>query len=480
MNFRKFLKVSLVFLLVFSWLFSGWPQFWLPQNSLLRTQTAMAATAGPNNPGTEAEAGVGGGCNDNSNWSTGGANDNDTTYTSISGNALDNGNVTDELRLSNFGFAITSSAIVGITVEVLGFVGTSGDTAAYQTVSLFTAPGSNRGDNKATGSLPTSDPVGTYQSFGGTTDDWYPTGTWTEAEIENSGFGVRFCFTAGGADVTVNIDHVRVTVTYTAVPTITSASDSPDPVTEGNDITFSVDWNDADSGEQVKAKICKTDSLTSQNCGGGFWATSTAFTTTDPEAVSYTTTNPDVGTQNYYAFVCDDDANCSASTSGTFVVDAAVTGAFDVYASSSYSFDSSLIVQFSSQSSTIAIAGALKVQDDRATTPGWTLNLSCNDWKTDTELKQMDCDGGGKDDNLGKMCPDPSVGALYAEVGSLTNVTKGALDCFASGVTAIDYITASNSNGHGTYWLTDTALGQFIPANPTSAVYTTTIIFTLQ
>lgn len=215
-SYRKKIAQGLIVILVIGWISSG---LWQPHVSPFRTQTVWASTAGPNATGTGAGAAASP-CTDNSNWAgTGtppGASADDTTYTSISGNSLDDGNITDELRLSNFGFSFTSSAIVGITVEVLGFVETSGDTAAYHTVSLFTAPGSNRGDNKATGSLPTSDPGITYQSFGGTSDDWYPAGTWTEAEIESNNFGVALCFTAGGADVTVNIDHVKVTVTYTA------------------------------------------------------------------------------------------------------------------------------------------------------------------------------------------------------------------------------------------------------------------------
>ncbi len=104
-------------------------------------------------------------------------------------------------------------------------------------------------------------------------------------------------------------------------PSVVSVSDSPDPVLAGNSITFSVDWSDPDAGENVKVKICKTNSLTNQNCDGGFWATSTAFTTADPENISYVTQAGDVGTNNYYAFVCDDGGLCSTSSSGTFVVE---------------------------------------------------------------------------------------------------------------------------------------------------------------
>jgi len=113
-----------------------------------------------------------------------------------------------------------------------------------------------------------------------------------------------------------------------STPTISSVDDTPDPVTVGNNVTFSVNWNDEDAGENIKAKICKTDNLTNQNCDDGFWATSTDFTTDDPEELTYTSQADDIATSpnNYYAFVCDDEGACSSSDSGTFTVNAAAAG----------------------------------------------------------------------------------------------------------------------------------------------------------
>lgn len=155
------------------------------------------------------------------------------------------------------------------------------------------------------------------------------------------------------------------------------------------------------------------------------------------------------------------------------------SGAFDAYASSSVSFNSSLPVIFTSQTSTLSNAGAVKVYDDRGSSAGWTLNLTSRDWKSGQDVMQMDYNGGGFDDNLGKLCAFGATATLYAESGSMTGVTKGGNDCFSASVSTIDLVTASNGNGNGTYWLTDLSLAQFIPSNPTAAVYTTTIIFTL-
>ncbi|KKN62633.1 hypothetical protein LCGC14_0509760, partial [marine sediment metagenome] len=113
--------------------------------------------------------------------------------------------------------------------------------------------------------------------------------------------------------------HIEYTPPNTA-PTITSVSDTPDPVNSGSNTTFSVDWNDADAGDLEKAHICKTNAITTQTCDGGSWADSASFTTNDPINLTYTAQDANAGTNNYYAFVCDDDNACSSSTSGTFTV----------------------------------------------------------------------------------------------------------------------------------------------------------------
>lgn len=201
---------------------------------------------------------------------------------------------------------------------------------------------------------------------------------------------------------------------------------------------------------------------------------------------AFQVTSNAAGNTAYYFRLATTTAAGAYGQLGTYSVTPQLTtkvtssGAFDAYASSTISFDASLPVLFASQTSTITKFGAIKIQDDRGTSAGWTLNLAGNDWKTTTGDMQLDYDGTGTDGNLGKLCANPNAGNLYAETGSLTNVNKGALDCFSAGVTVIDVVAASASYGNGTYWLTDMSLGQFFPSNPTAAIYTTTIVFTLQ
>src|SRR5207249_4250978 len=57
----------------------------------------------------------------------------------------------------------------------------------------------------------------------------------------------------------------------------------------------------------------------SATCPGGAWAIGT-LASSSPSPTSYSTTNGDVGTQLYYAFACDSQNVCSASSAGTFTV----------------------------------------------------------------------------------------------------------------------------------------------------------------
>lgn len=148
-------------------------------------------------------------------------------------------------------------------------------------------------------------------------------------------------------------------------------------------------------------------------------------------------------------------------------------------ASSSDSF-SGVSVTFSAQTSTLAKMGAFQVSDARGSGAGWTVNLSANDWKAAQDVMQLDYNGTGSNGNLGKMCLIVASGAIQSSAGQdTTNITKGAVDCFSSGVSQIDVYTASSSYGKGQYWVTDFSLQQYIPSNPTAQSLTTTIILTI-
>ncbi len=196
----------------------------------------------------------------------------------------------------------------------------------------------------------------------------------------------------------------------------------------------------------------------------------------DTNCTGYDTTVASISSNTTNAHV----GNASAYTRKICATSPTASGLFNVTASSSNNFDSSLAVLFTSQTSTMTKSGAIKIEDDRGTSAGWTLNLTATDWKSGQDVMQLDYNGTGKDDNLGKLCPFPNDGNLYAESGSMTGVSKQSNACFSASVSAIDLVVATNGNGNGTYWLTDMKLEQYIPSNPTALEYTTTIVYTLQ
>lgn len=105
------------------------------------------------------------------------------------------------------------------------------------------------------------------------------------------------------------------------IPSIESASVSPDPVEPEQTATVTVDWHDYDIND-VKIWVCKSDSFdeSSKSCSGGEWC-SIDYTSNDP--ASCTLTAPDTeGTYDYYIFICDKYEACSSSGyHGTFSVE---------------------------------------------------------------------------------------------------------------------------------------------------------------
>ena len=118
---------------------------------------------------------------------------------------------------------------------------------------------------------------------------------------------------------------VRVTAIANQTPTIYTVGKSSDPVTVGSNIAFAATWSDPNLGDQTKLHVCKTNAISGQTCSGGSWCDTTSFSGSSPASCSYITQSADVGTKNYYAFVCDDDNACSAASPGTFTVNSAIT-----------------------------------------------------------------------------------------------------------------------------------------------------------
>lgn len=165
------------------------------------------ATSGPNSPGTVSEYDSVG-----LPWSNPGniVSSNNSYATRV----LTSGNDSNKLIASNFGFSIPAgSTINGILVEV-ECKASAESSLQFENVILTpdgTWAGQVGDDKNDIGVyLGTTD---AYKSYGGAADSWGR--TWTPTEINASGFGVILALLAS-ANATGSIDHVRVTVYYTA------------------------------------------------------------------------------------------------------------------------------------------------------------------------------------------------------------------------------------------------------------------------
>jgi len=174
-------------------------------------------------PGTSAGAddATTGCTNSGGNWlnPTNAASSNNA-YASYGGTYFDANEISDELRVSNLGLSLpTGATIDGIVVEIEKHTA-GGDNAVDYDVRLTKVAGTQIGTNKAdtTTNWAQSDP-NSYTSYGGASDLWGT--TWTEAEVESSGFGLVFCGKSNNdANVDLNVDHISITVYYTPLPSV--------------------------------------------------------------------------------------------------------------------------------------------------------------------------------------------------------------------------------------------------------------------
>ncbi|TAK57869.1 MAG: hypothetical protein EPO24_09380 [Bacteroidetes bacterium] len=118
------------------------------------------------------------------------------------------GGETQYLNAQGFGFTSVTGTVDGILVEIEERAVTGG---AYEQTIKVVKGGTIQGTNKSTGAnLPVTD---TYVSYGGAADLWGL--SWTAADITAADFGCVISTNSAGVAST-RIDHIRITVTYTA------------------------------------------------------------------------------------------------------------------------------------------------------------------------------------------------------------------------------------------------------------------------
>ncbi len=175
--------------------------------------------------------------------------------------------VTYYLKATGFGFSIpTGATIDGITVEVDRYVVFNGatDQPIFDNSIKLVKGGVISGEEKSTGLVwPNTTDSDTYVTYGGTNDTWGL--SWDYSDINSVNFGVAISAinSEWNRDRTANIDHIRITVTYTlggivlAPDSATNNVGSPHTVyatisgdTGGTNVTFNVTYgpNAGDTG----------------------------------------------------------------------------------------------------------------------------------------------------------------------------------------------------------------------------------------
>jgi hypothetical protein len=173
---------------------------------------AFAATAGPNLAGTGGTTGTCDGVSTFCWTSPGSISANDSVFSSVALGANGNSN---ELRGTNFGFAVPAgSTINGITVEIFkkAISGMGNPTDVDVTIlKAGVATGTNFGHLGAGNGWLTAGGIDTY---GGSATLWGA--TWTPSDINASNFGVQIsCTEWVGFSATAGVDFIRITITYT-------------------------------------------------------------------------------------------------------------------------------------------------------------------------------------------------------------------------------------------------------------------------
>lgn len=171
------------------------------------------AAQGPLSPGTEADdASIG-----TQVWdfiSEGTALSQDDGYASAS---LTVGQETHYIKVTNFGFSIPAgSTIQGIAVEIERLCGNCVDLS----ICIVKGGAISATDKSVGAAWPVSD-LDSYGTYGGASDLWGE--SWTADDINASNFGVVFSASVpSGGPFSARVDHVRITVTYTApdLPTL--------------------------------------------------------------------------------------------------------------------------------------------------------------------------------------------------------------------------------------------------------------------
>jgi hypothetical protein len=363
-TFKKFFRIAFIFVLVVAWVFSGWPRIWQEPTIPPEIQLAQAALQEyfSSNGNFEAQVtgnhtitlvGGGGGGGDSGGsfyYGGGGGGGGGLCQITVSltkgqpyvwvvgaegaAGSGDGGNSTFTVGGTTY---IAYGGTGGLDYDAGGTGGAGGATSlncdinrtggtggtGITTGSGGGGSGAGTSNNGNSGSVPNGGAA--VSQYGGKGGDG------SIGKNANGVAGEAYGGGGGGGTGKAGIGAAGyagyIRIEYNTPPTFTvGPDDDPDPVPQGNDVTFFGTATD-DESDSWYLVVCKTDSVTAgtpPTCDTGQTYCISSSTVASGLENTCTWTSTGEGQQTYYAFACDDDSTygpqCSSSSSSTVTV----------------------------------------------------------------------------------------------------------------------------------------------------------------
>ncbi|MDD5738513.1 MAG: hypothetical protein PHY72_01095 [Candidatus Pacebacteria bacterium] len=338
--------------------------------ALICALIVCAIASGPNNPSIGAD-----------DSSTGTISWSNPTRIVSSNNSyatarLDDNQISHYLKATNFSFAIPFGAVInGITAEIEKKSSNGSRIKDYQ-VRIIKG-GAIGAINRAISSWwGTSD---TYATYGSSSDLWGE--SWTYSDINDANFGVAISAyknTAAGGVITASIDHIRITVAYTAntvpnAPILISPNNGS--ITNDNTPTLSANYSDADIGDTGTTNYRVATSAANCTAGTVVASGTSAQTASNNQDTAWTPVFSIGSDATYYWCSQNNDgvATSSWTSMGNFVLDA--TGpVITIIASIKLSSSTITNTTISIADNSAVVAGGIAI--DASTTAGYS-NFNC-------------------------------------------------------------------------------------------------------
>ena len=230
---KKILKSLAVFLLVTSWLLSGWPGVWMGPDLLFPPEVhrVIADTTSAVFP-TLGETVSESPWSDNDWVSPTGIYMDDGTSASVTSPQYDLGDQTYVLKATGFDFSAIpdGSVINGVTARINSWYASGQGSGSVDLCQLLDTSKAKVGTNNCSTAVALTTDTATVITKGSTSDSWG--NSLTTSWVKNPNFGIAIGIMATMANADVFVDYVTLEITYTPpVTTTLSTSSDPSPAT---------------------------------------------------------------------------------------------------------------------------------------------------------------------------------------------------------------------------------------------------------